>query len=83
METVDEIINIKNIIKKSNFSEELTVGVTAGASTPKWIIEEVTEKMKEDNVMEEKIMNEVEAEVNTRAGSRRRGNHGRFLCCFQ
>ena len=65
VETVDEIINIKNIIKKSNFSEELTVGVTAGASTPKWIIEEVTEKMKEDNVMEEKIMNEVEAEVNT------------------
>ncbi len=63
VETVEEIINIKNQIKKSNFSEELTVGVTAGASTPKWIIEEVTEKMKEDNVMEEKIMNEVEAEV--------------------
>ncbi len=38
------------------------IGITAGASTPDWIIGEVLEKMKEDSVvMDEKVLNEMEA----------------------
>lgn len=51
VEDAAEIDMIKNEI---NNLEDKKVGLTAGASTPDWIIEEVMEKMKEDNVMEEK-----------------------------
>lgn len=53
---------IENVldIDKFIFKDAKKIGVTAGASTPDWIIEEVLEKMKEDSVMEEKIQNEVE-----------------------
>ncbi|MEG1335139.1 MAG: bifunctional 4-hydroxy-3-methylbut-2-enyl diphosphate reductase/30S ribosomal protein S1 [Clostridiales bacterium] len=57
VEDAAEIDKIKKII---NNLEDKKVGITAGASTPDWIIEEVMEKMKEDNVMEEKVLNEVE-----------------------
>lgn len=43
------------------FKDANKIGITAGASTPDWIIGEVLEKMKEDySVMEEKILNETE-----------------------
>lgn len=57
VEGANEIARIKNDI---NLLEEKSVGVTAGASTPDWIIDEVMEKIKEDVVMEEKQLNDVE-----------------------
>ena len=53
---------IENVsdIHKFIFKDAKRIGITAGASTPDWIIEEVLEKTKEDSVMEEKILNEVE-----------------------
>lgn len=52
-------------INKINFKGAKKIGVTAGASTPDWIIEEVLKEMKEDSVMEEKILNEIETETET------------------
>lgn len=53
---IENVLDINNFI----FKDADQVGITAGASTPDWIIEEVLEKMKEDSVMEEKVLSEVE-----------------------
>ena len=58
---IENDLEIYNI----NFNDVKKLGVTAGASTPDWIIEEVLEKMKEVYVMEEKILGEELAEVTT------------------
>lgn len=49
------------------FNNRFKVGVTAGASTPNWIIEEVVERMKEFNEFEE--ANEIEEEVAAETGN--------------
>ncbi len=43
-------------------SGDIKVGITAGASTPDWIIEEVMEKMKDFNEQEEKNLTEADCE---------------------
>ncbi len=47
VETADEL-------DISNFSESDTVGITAGASTPAWIIKEVCQLMSEEMIIDEK-----------------------------
>ena len=42
----------------SGFDRVKTVGITAGASTPSWIIKEVRNKMSDENIMEETIIEE-------------------------
>ncbi len=42
----------------SGFDYAKTVGITAGASTPSWIIKEVRNKMSDENIMEETIIEE-------------------------
>lgn len=59
---VEHVSDIENLI----FKGAQNVGITAGASTPDWIIVEVLEKMKEDSEMEEKVLN-VENEVKEEA----------------
>ncbi|MDO4541443.1 MAG: bifunctional 4-hydroxy-3-methylbut-2-enyl diphosphate reductase/30S ribosomal protein S1 [Bacillota bacterium] len=51
---IEDAKEIDTVKFKINNLEAKKIGLTAGASTPDWIIEEVMEKMKEDNVMEEK-----------------------------
>lgn len=55
---IENALDIEHLI----FNDAQNIGITAGASTPDWIIVEVLEKMKEDSVMEEKVLN-VETEV--------------------
>lgn len=59
---IENAKDIKHLI----FHDAQNIGITAGASTPDWIIVEVLEKMKEDSVMEEKVLN-VETEVKEEA----------------
>lgn len=40
-----------------------TVGITAGASTPDWIIQEVTESMEENKMAQEQVVDGVQTEV--------------------
>ncbi len=42
----------------SGLGDAQTVGITAGASTPSWIIKEVINKMSDENIMEETIIEE-------------------------
>ncbi|MBQ4092573.1 MAG: bifunctional 4-hydroxy-3-methylbut-2-enyl diphosphate reductase/30S ribosomal protein S1 [Firmicutes bacterium] len=59
---VEHVLDIENLI----FKGAQNIGITAGASTPDWIIVEVLEKMKEDSEMEEKVLN-VETEMKEEA----------------
>ena len=59
---VEHVSDIENLI----FKGAQNIGITAGASTPDWIIVEVLEKMKEDSEMEEKVLN-VETEMKEEA----------------
>lgn len=59
---IENALDIEHLI----FNDAQNIGITAGASTPDWIIVEVLEKMKEDSVMEEKVLN-VETEVKEEA----------------
>lgn len=56
------------------FKNRFKVGVTAGASTPEWIIEEVVERMKEFNEFEE--ANEFEEEVAAETGNTEEAQEG-------
>ncbi|MGI6108273.1 MAG: bifunctional 4-hydroxy-3-methylbut-2-enyl diphosphate reductase/30S ribosomal protein S1 [Eubacteriaceae bacterium] len=40
-----------------------TVGITAGASTPDWIIQEVTESMEENKMAQEQVVDGIQAET--------------------
>lgn len=55
VENADELHTIK-------MSGNIRIGITAGASTPDWIIEEVMEKMKDFNEQEEKNLMEADGD---------------------
>lgn len=68
MGTITHMIEDVNDLKNIRFSDLEKVGITAGASTPNWIIEEVMEKMQElkgnDEVRNEAEGNETMEEQN-------------------